>query len=153
MRPLLRLLPLTLAAVLLAGCASTPPETDTPLTQLLQRASHAYAQRNYPQARRAYTQLTKAMPNDTQFWFRLGNVELQQGAFKMAVHAYEHALKLDAGDPRTWHNLALARLRQAQAALIRATRAGAGHPGPAGPASAALSDKLSALLAAPKAQP
>ena len=67
-----------------------------------------------------YKGLTRAMPNDAETWFRLGNLYARTDNADQAVNAYLTALSLDGTNSRAWHNLGIVRLRQAWAALLRA---------------------------------
>ena len=122
-------LPVTLVSVsvlALAGCASSPFRKHSSdvsnispqaLVALQESAAVAYAQGNAPAAIGLYTQLVQGAPNDVRAWDRLGNLELLAGHYSQALIAYEHDLKLGGGNAGVWHNVAVIRLREAQAAL------------------------------------
>ncbi len=110
----------------LAGCASSPfrkqPSavsnvSPQALIALQESAAVAYAQGNAPAATGLYRQLVQGAPNDVQAWHRLGNLELLDGHYTQALIAYEHVLQLGGGNAGVWHNVAVIRLREAQAAL------------------------------------
>ncbi len=110
----------------LAGCASSPfrkqPDavsgiSPQALIALQESAAVAYAQGNAPAATGLYTQLVQGAPNDVQAWHRLGNLELLDERYAQALIAYEHVLQLGGGNAGVWHNVAVIRLREAQAAL------------------------------------
>jgi cytochrome c-type biogenesis protein CcmH/NrfG len=110
----------------LAGCASSPfrkqPDavsdvSPQALMALQESAAVAYAQGNAPAATGLYTQLLQSAPNDVHAWHRLGNLELLDDHYAQALIAYEHVLQLGGGNAGVWHNVAVIRLRQAQAAL------------------------------------
>ena len=110
----------------LAGCASSPfrkqPDavsgiSPQALIALQESAAVAYAQGNAPAATGLYTQLVQGAPNDVQAWHRLGNLELLEERYAQALIAYEHVLRLGGGNAGIWHNVAVIRLREAQAAL------------------------------------
>ena len=110
----------------LAGCASSPfrKQSDAvsevspqALIALQESAAVAYAQGNAPAATGLYTQLVQSAPNDVLAWHRLGNLELLDGHYAQALIAYEHVLQLGGGNAGVWHNVAVIRLREAQAAL------------------------------------
>lgn len=114
------------AALLLGGCAESPfrkqPDVASrispqALMALQESAAVAYAQGNAPGAIGLYTQLVQSAPNDVQAWHRLGNLELLDEHYAQALLAYEHVLQLGGGDAGVWHNVAVIRLREAQAAL------------------------------------
>ncbi len=110
----------------LAGCASSPfrkqpnavsEVSPQALIALQESAAVAYAQGNAPAATGLYTQLVQGAPNDVQAWHRLGNLELFDAHYAQALIAYEHVLQLGGGNAGVWHNVAVTRLREAQAAL------------------------------------
>ena len=121
--------PIIVASVLalaVTGCASSPfrkqPDavgniSPQALIALQESAAAAYAQGNAPAATGLYTQLVQGAPNDVQAWHRLGNLELLDGHYTQALIAYEHVLQLGGGNAGVWHNVAVIRLREAQAAL------------------------------------
>ena len=113
-------------ALAVTGCASSPfrkqPDavgniSPQALVALQESAAAAYAQGNAPAATGLYTQLVQGAPNDVQAWHRLGNLELLDGHYTQALIAYEHVLQLGGGNAGVWHNVAVIRLREAQAAL------------------------------------
>ena len=112
----------------LAGCANSPfhkqsmAANDVSPRQLMalqQGAAMAYAQGNATAATGLYTQLVQSAPNDALAWHRLGNLELLEKHYGQALIAYGHALQLGGGNAGIWHNIAIIRLREAQAALIQ----------------------------------
>ncbi|MDE1959398.1 MAG: hypothetical protein KGI40_10000 [Xanthomonadaceae bacterium] len=124
------------AGFALAGCASAPAPRAAPapaamslqaFTRLQQGAAVAYAQGNAPAATALYAELVRRAPDDVQGWRRLGNLELLAGHDAPALLAYEHAMQLGGAGTVVWHNVAVIRLHQAQAALAQVQ---AQAPGP-----------------------
>jgi tetratricopeptide (TPR) repeat protein len=99
----------------MAGCA-----TSSHLLTLRARAAQAYTQGNLPAAETLYTRLTRAAPADPLLWARLGNVEALSGHPHQAVNAYNWALQLKPDFAEIRYNLAMLRMKQAQAQLIAA---------------------------------
>ncbi|WP_269532030.1 tetratricopeptide repeat protein [Chitinimonas sp. BJYL2] len=64
--------------------------------------------------------LLRTAPNDAETWFRLANLYARSDRPEQATEAYQRSLMLNPADSRAWHNLAVVRLRQAQAALTQA---------------------------------
>ena len=143
----MRLLPATVAlgalfaSLALAGCASATGPRAAPASapaamslqafaKLQQGAAVAYAQGNAPAATALYTELARRAPDDAQAWRRLGNLELLAGHDARALLAYEHAVQLGGAGAAVWHNVAVVRLHQAQAALAQ-VQAQAPDPGDA----------------------
>lgn len=138
----------------LGGCASAPAPRTTPAqtamslqayTRLQQSAAVAYAQGNAPAATALYADLVRRAPDDAQAWRRLGNLELLAGHDAQALLAYEHVLQLGGAGTVVWHNVAVIRLHQAQAALAQ-VQAQAPDPGDA----ALRADSVRAAQALPQ---
>lgn len=143
---------LLLLIMLLGACASqeqrpayTLPPGTASLMELRERAKAAYAQHDFVESRQLYLQLTQAAPSEPTFWFRLANSQVQLGELDVAVESYQQALRLDSRDAKIWHNLGVARLRQAQASLIRSVRVAGGDKTKVGEASASLAKKIDNL--------
>lgn len=118
----LRWLPATLALALLAACASSPERQLTSAVDLQQRAEQAYTAGDMPAAEAAYRQLTEAMPDNTDGWFRLANVYARMQQYEQAAMAYQHVLQRDPSHAKAWYNLGVVRLREAEAAFVQGSR-------------------------------
>ena len=81
----------------------------------------------------------RKLPNDTESWFRLGNLYASGNRPEAAALAYQRALLSDNAHARAWHNLAVVRLREAYAALLQAQSS-------AGPDERDLAARIEALL-------
>lgn len=118
------LLPVVLA--ILAGCATTgSPHLDDALAHQ-KRAEQAYDAGNLAQAQSEYQALTRALPLNADYWFRLGNVCVRMDQPDEAVDAYSHALQREPKHAKAWHNLGIVRLRQAAAAFTEGARSATG---------------------------
>ncbi len=114
-----------LVAVLLcavgAGCGGMETRrAGEDLGRMQQEAQAAFDSGENARAEVLYKGLVRAMPNDAETWFRLGNLYARTDNPDQAVSAYLTALSLNGSDARGWHNLGIVRLRQAWAALLRA---------------------------------
>jgi tetratricopeptide (TPR) repeat protein len=127
------------ASLALGGCASAPGPRAAHVqaamslqafAKLQQDAAVAYARGNAPVATALYTELARRAPDDAQAWRRLGNLELLAGNDARALLAYEHVVQLGGAGAVVWHNMAVIRLHQAQAALAQ-VQAQAPDPGDA----------------------
>ncbi len=116
-------------ASLLSACATDGnngqllPEQSraTPEQALLnQQAMLADAGGEAAKAEALYKAVLRNTPNDTETWYRLGNLYANNNRPIEAAIAYERALVTDNGHARAWHNLAIIRLRQSYAALLQA---------------------------------
>jgi len=107
------------ALLALAGCATTgAPPLKNALAQQ-ERAEQAYAAGNLAQARADYQALTRALPLNADYWFRLGNVYVRMDQPDEAADAYGHVLQREPKHAKAWHNLGIVRLRQAAAAFTQ----------------------------------
>jgi len=101
------------------GCASSPGKSE--LVQLNEAAQQAYGEGRLKEAQALYTKLSKAVPEDPEIWFRLGNIYARnERLLDEAVDAYLKALEYDLRYGEAWHNLGVVKLRQAAAALMEA---------------------------------
>ncbi len=114
-----------LATLLLAGCATS---NDT-LLHLNTQAEQRYASGDLASARTLYTQLLHASPDNPAFWARLGNCNALLGDPVQAAQEYHHALRLDPQLSQVRYNLAVLRIKEAQAQLI-AINSGMDLPAP-----------------------
>jgi tetratricopeptide (TPR) repeat protein len=90
------------------------------LALLNQRAQLADAGGEAAQAESLYKAVLRQTPNDTETWFRLGNLYANNNRPEEAAIAYERTLVSDNSHVRAWHNLAIIRLRQSYASLLQA---------------------------------
>ena len=120
---------LIVAVISLAGCASVTnndllPEKSraTPELALLnQKAQLADAGGEAMKAEALYKAVLRQTPNDTETWYRLGNLYANNNHPGEAAIAYERALVSDNSHVRAWHNLAVIRMRQSYAAMMQAS--------------------------------
>lgn len=102
--------------------ASAPTYTTEQLLDLDRQADAAYRGGRLADAERLYAALARAVPEEAPYWYRLGNVFARANRSEEAVLAYRQTLLRDAGHARALHNLAVVRLRQAQAAFEESAR-------------------------------
>jgi TolA-binding protein len=87
----------------------------------LQQAEALYLSGRLKEAQAAFEQLTRTYPRNAEIWFRYGNTMMKQGDYEDAAAALQNAMALDPGHGKAALNLGLARLAQAQAALVSAS--------------------------------
>jgi hypothetical protein len=110
-----------LCCLALAGCSSAPARHSAKLDSILQvqeQADKAYTSGDMAGSIALYQKLTDAVPQEADYWYRLGNAYARLQQPDQAVDAYLQAIKRNGAHARAWHNLAIVRMRQAQAALI-----------------------------------
>lgn len=90
------------------------------LALLNERARLADVGGEAAQAESLYKAVLRQTPNDTETWFRLGNLYANNNRAAEAAIAYERTIISDNSHIRAWHNLSIIRLRQSYAALLQA---------------------------------
>ncbi len=106
--------------IILTACHSAPQQRhqyEQSLYQLMSQATQAYNEARLDDAETLYLQVLSRNPDYAEANFKLGNIYSRQGRLEAAVIKYQHALSIDSGDGRVWHNLALVRVKQAIATL------------------------------------
>lgn len=97
--------------------------------ELQQRAEEAYSRGDWQTAERAYRELTRQVPRDTESWFRLGNVYAHLEQPDQALAAYREVLVRQPDNSKAWHNMGVVQLRQATASFVTLEQvADAGDP-------------------------
>ena len=112
-----------MTCILLAGCGameSRPESGGEEFLKMQREAQAAFDSGENARAEVLYKGLLRANPNDSDAWFRLGNLYARSDNADQAVDAYLRCLSINGNDARAWNNLGVVRLRQAWAALLRA---------------------------------
>ena len=122
-----RMIFMLVAAVLLAGCAAQGganrgdiPQLTGAGADLLSKQQFVTADGEAARSEALFQSLLRKLPNDSDTWFRLGNLYAANNRPEPAANAYTRALLSDNSNVRAWHNLGVVRLREAYAALIQA---------------------------------
>jgi len=119
---------LVIFTLLMAGCVSTSssqnssngPKKGQSLLILENKAEAAYVGGHLDIAEGYYRALLKAKATYSPAWFRLGNIYTRTNRLNAAVSAYQRCIQLDNHHEKAWHNLAVARMRQATDVLLSA---------------------------------
>jgi predicted Zn-dependent protease len=88
--------------------------------QVYEQAKQWYLQGDLLTAEQQLNRLHLRQLDTPQSWRLLGNIQFRQQRLAAAEQAYQQALRYDANDRLSWHNLALVRLRQTTATLMQA---------------------------------
>lgn len=107
-----------LVSVSLGGCAGSRHR----VFELVKDADKAYEQGYWPKAEQGYRAVIDKAPDDAYAWFRLGNVQLQQGRHTGAIEAYQAVLAREPAWTKAYYNLSTAYLLQAQSILEAGTQ-------------------------------
>jgi tetratricopeptide (TPR) repeat protein len=107
----------------LAGCASTTAKLGGhkagDIKATAARAEESYANAQWASAAEAYGELVKAMPQDSNLWFRYANALARADQPDRAVSAYREVLVRDAHSSKAWFNMGIVQLRQAASSFSR----------------------------------
>ncbi|MBV1908675.1 MAG: tetratricopeptide repeat protein [Kangiellaceae bacterium] len=103
---------------LLSGCSSNANKGQSAAIKIETRAQHYYKSANLQLAETEYLALIKLVPLYAEGWFKLGNIYLRTNQLEAAIRHYKKALSYDSKMSKGWHNLALARIRQATDTLV-----------------------------------
>lgn len=138
-----------LTLIVLGGCASSPSARLRTTIDQQQQAGQAYADGKLMQALSGYQALTATHPQNADFWFRLGNVNVRLERPDDAVVAYQHVLQIEPSHAKAWHNLGIIRLRQAEAAFAQSAQTAAGVDASLQQESATMVHGIAGLGSAP----
>ncbi len=117
---LLRCGALTMAVLILAGCAAIGgPDRLEPL-RLNQAAMDAYQAENWPLALDLHRELAASGSASARGWYRLANLEARDGDLDAALLAYRRSLEIDPDLAEARHNLGMVHLRIGADALREA---------------------------------
>ncbi|MCF6190570.1 MAG: tetratricopeptide repeat protein [Cocleimonas sp.] len=64
-------------------------------------------------------QYTRKHPHYSDAWFKLGNIYYRTGQYPAAITAYENVLQQQPKHEKSWYNLALTRVKQAEQVLTK----------------------------------
>ncbi|MCB1747587.1 MAG: tetratricopeptide repeat protein [Gammaproteobacteria bacterium] len=79
----------------------------------------AYAAGDWRTAEPHYRALVKAIPQDAELWFRLGNIYARTDQPDRAVQAYREALVRDGDLGKAWFNMGVVHLREAANSFMK----------------------------------
>lgn len=140
-----------LLTAVLGACSASPTKQLRETVAQQQQAEQAYRSGHPEQALASYQALVRELPQNADFWFRLGNVYVRLNRPDDAVDAYRHALRIEPGHAKAWHNLGIVRMRQAEAAFAQSAQRAAGIDADLQRDSAAMLRGIAAVSApAPK---
>ncbi len=106
------------AALVLASCQTFDSRT-VKLNELKARALEAYTKEDMEKAERSYRKALQIDKADFEVLFRLGNVYARTNRIDEAITKYEETIELKPNFAPVWRNLAVLRLRQGMAALMK----------------------------------
>lgn len=99
-------------------------QSTTNLVELERRADAAYTAGHNEQAALLYRDMVEAVPQQSEYWYRLANTLTRTERVNDAAEAYQQVLMRDPDNARAWHNLGVVRLMQAQSSFARGVEFG-----------------------------
>jgi tetratricopeptide (TPR) repeat protein len=118
----LKIVFIIMAIILQSACAGKKHTVQSGAMEIEQRAEEFYNKANLQLAEVEYRKLLAMVPQYAKGWFKLGNIYLRSNQLDAAISHYEKALSFDAKMTKAWHNLSLARIRQATNTLLEGQR-------------------------------
>lgn len=122
-----RFIPAAIALLIALGACSSSPErqrsppaaesVDLATSETSARA--AYEAQDWAAAERHYTVLVEQIPQDADYWFRLGNIYARTDRPDLAIRAYRETLVRDAEFAKAWFNMGIVQLRQAANSFLK----------------------------------
>ena len=107
-------LQIALVMLTLTACGQSATKPDTPAVNLgetYRLAAAAYAEQDWAASEKHYLALTQGAPEESEPWFKLGNIYARTARLDGAVRCYREALVRDSRNIKAWHNMAVAQLR------------------------------------------
>ena len=107
-------LQVALVVLTLTACGQTATKPDAPainLGETYRLAAAAYEEQDWAASEKHYLRLTQHAPEESEPWFKLGNVYARNARLDGAVRCYREALIRDSRDAKAWHNMAVTQLR------------------------------------------
>jgi Flp pilus assembly protein TadD len=98
------------------------PDLKTGLGEIAEietQAQEAYANKNWSLAEESYIKLINKLPNESQSWFRLGNIYARTNRHDAAINAYRTSLNLNIENTKVWNNLGIVQLREATNTFVQ----------------------------------
>ncbi len=113
------------AAITLSGCEtlsvadSGATTTAEEITGLTLQAEQAYQDEDWLAAERGYRRMVVLAPENSEYWFRLGNVYARLNMFGEAVRMYGETLRRNDAHVGAWQNLGVAQLQLAARSFVQ----------------------------------
>jgi tetratricopeptide (TPR) repeat protein len=90
----------------------TEEEPNIDLLQILKQANIAYANDDLVTSEKNYEILIKKLPEEAEYWFRLGNIYVRTNRPTAAMSLYREAVLRDPQFAKAWYNMSIVQLKQ-----------------------------------------
>ncbi len=103
---------LVLAACTPGNTKDTKENPNLDLIEVLEQASFAYENNDLVTSEKNYAILIKELPEEAEYWFRLGNIYVRTNRPQAAMSLYREAVLRDPQFAKAWYNMSIVQLKQ-----------------------------------------
>lgn len=97
----------------------SPQDISSSYAPELSAAYKAYDEGRLSDAETLFLKYTNKHPRYAEAWFKLGNIYYRTGQYAAAITAYNNVVQQNPNHGKAWYNMALTRIKQAEATLER----------------------------------
>ena len=87
--------------------------------ELQQTADTAYENEAWEDVIELYSKLTKEVPDDVRYWYRIGNAYAHMNQTKSAISTYQIALTISPNNSMVLHNMGISQLQESTKTFIK----------------------------------
>ena len=87
--------------------------------ELQQTAETAYENEAWEDVIELYSKLTKEVPDDVRYWYRIGNAYAHLNQTKSAISTYQIALTISPNNSMVLHNMGISQLQESTKTFIK----------------------------------
>ena len=87
--------------------------------ELQQTADAAYENEAWEDVIELYSKLTKEVPDDVRYWYRIGNAYAHLNQTKSAISTYQIALTISPNNSMVLHNMGISQLQESTKTFIK----------------------------------
>ncbi len=103
---------LVLAACTPGNTKNTKENPNLDLIEVLEQANFAYENNDLVTSEKNYEILIKELPEEAEYWFRLGNIYVRTNRPQAAMNLYREAVLRDPQFAKAWYNMSIVQLKQ-----------------------------------------
>ena len=87
--------------------------------ELQQTADTAYENEAWEDVIELYSKLTKEVPDDVRYWYRIGKANAHMNQTKSAISTYQIALTISPNNSMVLHNMGISQLQESTKTFIK----------------------------------
>ncbi len=103
---------LNLVACTTANTKNTEEQPKRDLIEVLEEANIAYENDDFVTSEKNYGILIKELPEEAEYWFRLGNIYVRTNRHQDAIGLYREAVLRNPQFAKAWYNMSIVQLKQ-----------------------------------------